>query len=66
MDFATNSATLKSFLQNPPSKSQEDWKYTDFSFLKQEYVLSATGEGNTIQYLPQEKKSGCSFKVCVF
>lgn len=57
MDFATNSATLKSFLQNPPSKSQEDWKYTDFSFFKkQEYVLSATGEGNTIQYLPQEKK----------
>ncbi len=57
MDFATNSATLKSFLLNLPSKSQEDWKYTDFSlFKKQEYGLSASGDSNTIQYLPQEKK----------
>ena len=57
MDLVSGAASLKNLLQNPPGKSQEDWKYTDFTFFKkQEYVLSTASENNTIQYLPEEKK----------
>ncbi len=57
MDLASAAMSLKNSLQNPPNRSQEDWKYTDFSFFKkQEYVLSTSSENNTVQYVPGEKK----------
>jgi Fe-S cluster assembly protein SufD len=57
MDLLSAATSLKNFLQNPPTRSQEDWKYTDFQFFKkQEYVLSTSSDNNTVQYAPEEKK----------
>jgi Fe-S cluster assembly protein SufD len=57
MDLVSTATTLKTFLQNPPGRAQEDWKYTDFTFFKkQEYVLSTASDNNSAQYVPEEKK----------
>ncbi len=57
MDLVSTASTLKNFLQNPPGKSQEDWKYTEFSFFKkQDYVLSTASDNNSAQYFADEKK----------
>ena len=57
MDLVSTATTLKNFLQNPPGRSQEDWKYTEFNFFKkQEYVLSTASDNNSAQYFAEEKK----------
>lgn len=57
MDLSSAATYLKETLQNPPSRKEEDWKYSDFQFLKKNsYSLSQLAAENSITVLPDEKK----------
>lgn len=57
MDFSSAATYLKETLQAPPSREEEDWRYSDFQFLKKNtYSLTQVSAENTVTVLPEEKK----------
>ncbi|MBY0385599.1 SufD family Fe-S cluster assembly protein, partial [bacterium] len=57
MDLSSAATYLKEALQNPPSRKDEAWKYSDFQFLKKNtYSLSQVVAENTVVVIPEEKR----------
>lgn len=56
-EVALANQKLKQILTNPPSRSEEDWRYTDFRFLqKNSYTVYTPDVENSVDVLEKEKR----------